>query len=186
MAEIDPNQSFSWDDYEYYNGPIIDLNYDLELDDSEEGLFLPIDLIQNFIFSLPIHNYAMFSDPFCSTTETDFEDGESSDEEGDENGHGEDVVLQGAHGREHVHGWIDVRGQSRFGLADRGHAGHGLAGQGDAGRGGHGRGHGDISGRSDAGRGVHGRGHGNQGSSYSALQAPVTGERLKAFGNGPA
>jgi hypothetical protein len=24
------------------------------------------------------------------------------------------------------------------------------------------------------------------GSSYSALQAPVTGERLKAFGNGPA
>jgi hypothetical protein len=25
-----------------------------------------------------------------------------------------------------------------------------------------------------------------RGSSYSALQAPVTGERLKAFGNGPA
>jgi hypothetical protein len=42
MAEIDPNQGFSWEDYEDYSGPISDLNFDLEWDDSEEGLFLPI------------------------------------------------------------------------------------------------------------------------------------------------
>jgi hypothetical protein len=126
MAEIDPNQSFSWDEYEDYSGPIIDLNYDLEWDDSEEGLFLPIDPIHDFIFSLPICNYAMFSDLFCSTLETDFEDGESSEEEGDENGHGEDEAPQGAHGRGREHGRIDVRGRSRLGLAGRGHAGRGL------------------------------------------------------------
>jgi hypothetical protein len=37
MAEIDPNQTIFWDEFEDYSGPISDLNYDLEWDDSEEG-----------------------------------------------------------------------------------------------------------------------------------------------------
>jgi hypothetical protein len=61
MAVIDPNQGFSWNDYEDYNGPISDLNYDLEWDDSEEGLFLSIYPTHEFIFFLPISNYPLFS-----------------------------------------------------------------------------------------------------------------------------
>jgi hypothetical protein len=61
MAEIDPNQGFSWNDYEDYSGPISDLNYNLEWDDSEEGLFMPIYLTHEFIFFLSISNYVLFS-----------------------------------------------------------------------------------------------------------------------------
>jgi hypothetical protein len=38
MAEIDLDQGI-WDEFEDYSGPIQDLNYDLEWDDSEEGEF---------------------------------------------------------------------------------------------------------------------------------------------------
>jgi predicted hydrolase (HD superfamily) len=45
MSEIDLDQGI-WDEFEDYSGPIHDLNYDLEWDDSEEGEFRSINLLQ--------------------------------------------------------------------------------------------------------------------------------------------
>jgi hypothetical protein len=97
MEEIDPNQGFSWNYYEDYSGPISDLNYDVEWDDSEEGLFLPIYSTHEFIFFF-CQSLIILCSQFCGTIKTIFKDGESSHEEGDENGHGEEEVPWGAHG----------------------------------------------------------------------------------------